>query len=261
MRHGHRRALGVALVTLGSVASITACGLRSDDAPRPIAKDAIPSVLYQQNPASTTTIPNDSTTQLHALYIVRTQGTSESLVGQPVAIANPTNPRDLPRTILERLVSNPPVSADADLVSFIPPTVKVRSANQDRDRDVLDIDISNLNNIESTHLRFAVAQIVFTATELPEIRAVRFKVDGAPSAVPIGDGASSDVDAIITRFDFPTLRSSATIGSTTTTTPGGDTTVAPAATSTVPTLSSTGDTTSSTTPSSQAGAGDTPAAP
>jgi len=218
-----RQAAGAGLV-LCLVALAAACSLRSDDAPRPIAREAIPTVLYQQNPASTTTIQSDSNTKQQALYVVRTQGTSEYLVGQRVAIANPPDPRDVPRTVLDRLVSNPPVSEQADLVSFIPPTVKVLGAVSDG--DVLDIDLSNLSSIESTHLRLAVAQIVFTATELPEVRGVRFKVDGTPSAVPVGDGASSDVDAIITRFDFPKLRSTAN-GATTTTAPQAETTETP----------------------------------
>ena len=215
-----RHAVGTVLVA--TAALTPACSLRSDDAPRPIAKEAIPTVLYQQNPASTTTIKSDSTTQQHTLYIVRSQGTTETLVGQSAAIASPSDPRDLPRTVIDRLVSNPPVSEQADLVSFIPPTVKVLSAIQDG--DVLDIDLSNLKAIEGTHLRLAVAQMVFTATELPGVNGVRFKVDGAPSAVNL-DEKSSDPTAIIRRADFPTLSSTATSGSTTTTEPPVDSSV------------------------------------
>jgi hypothetical protein len=221
------RRLTAGIVAITLVALGTACSLRSDDAPRPIAKEAIPTILYQQNPASTTTVISDSTTQQRTLYIVRSKDATENLVGQSAAIASPTDPRDLPRTVLDRLVSNPPVSEQADLVSFIPPTVKILSAVQDG--DVLDIDLSNLKAIEGTHLRLAVAQLVFTATELPGINGVRFKVDGTPSAVNL-DEKSSDPTAIIRRADFPTLSSTATGGSTTTTeAPVETTAVAPAA--------------------------------
>jgi spore germination protein GerM len=202
--------VAVVAITLALVA--TGCGLRSDEKARAIPKASIPTELSERVSSTTTTAVSPVADQ-RFVYLVRNQGTAESLVSTPVVILPTVRAADIPRAIIEQLVTNPPVDDKSDVTSAIPPGTRVRGVT--RDGDVLDIDLTNLGSIESTRQRLAVAQIVFTATEIPGIRGVRFSIDGTPSAVPLDD-KSSGVNAIITRDDFPKLATGLTTPS-----PGG----------------------------------------
>lgn len=147
------------------------------------------------------------------MYLVKTVGTTESLVKVLVPIPPPANPGEFPRAIIDRLVANPPVADKGEYASVIPLGTRVLGVTQHE--DVLDINLSNaLGTIESTRQRLAVGQIVFTATAIVGINFVRFFIEGTPSAVPLDD-RTSEVGALISREDFPKLRPSAV----TTTTP------------------------------------------
>jgi spore germination protein GerM len=195
------RRAGATVLTLSVALAAAGCGLRADERARAIPKSSIPIQLSEQI-ASTTTTALSPVADQRLVYLVRNQGTAESLVSKPVVIRSAVSPDELPRVIIDQLVANPPVDDKSDVTSAIPPGTRVRSVV--RDGDVLDIDLTNLGSIESTRQRLAVAQIVFTATEIPGIRGVRFSIDGTPSAVPLDD-KSSDVNAIITRDNFPKL--------------------------------------------------------
>jgi hypothetical protein len=56
-------------------------------------------------------------------------------------------------------------------------------------------------------LGLAVAQIVFTATEIDGVRAVRLRVNGQDQRWPKGDGETRDGDLSV--YDFPGLVQSA----------------------------------------------------
>lgn len=206
-RADHRPWVAVAPVLVLVLAlAVTAggCGLRADEKARAIPKASIPAELSERT-ASTTTTAVSAIGDQRVVYLVRNQGTDESLVSKPVVI-RASSADEVPRAIIEQLVTNPPVDDKSDVTSAIPPGTRIRSAVSNG--DVLDIDLTNLGSIESTRQRLAVAQIVFTATEIPGIRGVRFSIDGTPSAVPLDD-KSSDVNAIITREDFPKLATGA----------------------------------------------------
>ena len=70
---------------------------------------------------------------------------------------------------------------------------------------VLDLNLSSLG-VENARLRLAMAQIVFTATDLKisGITSVRISIDGQPAAVPTQSG-SADPGASIMRSDYGDL--------------------------------------------------------
>ena len=71
----------------------------------------------------------------------------------------------------------------------------------------LTVDVSDeLNGLTSSELRLAVGQIVFTASELPGVRAVQLRVDGEPRAWP--DGRGELRTTALTTYDFPGLAES-----------------------------------------------------
>ena len=66
----------------------------------------------------------------------------------------------------------------------------------------LNVDLSpEILELQSSALRFAVAQIVFTADELEGVRAVRLRVDGEIQAWPAGRGELQTEP--LTVYDFP----------------------------------------------------------
>jgi spore germination protein GerM len=130
----------------------------------------------------------------------------ERLQPVPVEIATPADPEDLPRAVIDALISlNPTASGQTGLVNAVPTETRVLRAELGDD-DVLDLDLTNLADVESARLRLAVAQIVFTATGITAlpVRGVRFAIDGEPVAVPT-EGGTSGTGEVITRASFPRL--------------------------------------------------------
>jgi hypothetical protein len=72
----------------------------------------------------------------------------------------------------------------------------------------LVVDLSpQILELQSTALRLAVAQIVFTAGELEGVRSVRLRVDGQSRAWPAGQGDLQE--KALTVYDFPGYAESA----------------------------------------------------
>ncbi len=206
------RSVGFAVAALGlaGVIGLAGCSLRQDDNPRAISPQSLPSALFQDANTSTTAARNPSIQQ-QSLFLVHTEGTTESLSRVAIPIEAPENPADLPKAIIEKLVLSPPT--DAEHSSFIPPGTRVLKVEQ-RD-NLLDIDLSaELGLVESSRQRLAVAQLVFTATAIDGIDFVRFSIDGNPSAVPLDD-KTSEVGAMIGRADFPKTRPDAPVTTST----------------------------------------------
>ncbi len=113
----------------------------------------------------------------------------------------PTLAADLPGTIIDQLVTRPPVTDE--LKSKIPTGTTVLKA--EKHDTTLDVDLSEqFKSIEGPGQRVAVAQIVFTATAIPGVSSVRFSINGSPTAVPVDD-KSAEVGEMISRNDFPKL--------------------------------------------------------
>ena len=74
--------------------------------------------------------------------------------------------------------------------------------------NTLTVDISaEILELPGSSLREAVAQLVFTGSELEGVRSVRILVDGASAAWP--DGSGELQDRPLTIYDFPGLAESA----------------------------------------------------
>lgn len=199
-----RRALLAALVAALSL--LGACGIPGDSKPREISRDALPPELI--DPSSTnTSIPSDADTRFVTLYLVQGDDTAgDALVAVRRQVAVPADPAELPAAVVTALISaSPEQLGRADLVNAIPSDVKVRSAVLGAD-GVVDLDLTNLGNVESSLQRLAVAQLVFTLTDLsvPQVSAVRFSIDGAEVAVPL-EGSVAPAGTTVGRDDEPAL--------------------------------------------------------
>ncbi len=115
-------------------------------------------------------------------------------------------PSGEPEEVLRTLFAGPnEQEITAGLQTALPDDIEVLSAR--RVTDMLYVDLSAPLELQSTALRLAVAQIVFTAGELPGIDAVRLRVDGEIRAWPAGQG-DLQTEAL-TVYDFPGYAESA----------------------------------------------------
>ena len=183
----------------------TACGIASDDKPRALDANDLPAALAANPSGTTIPGPGTDSRQSVKLFLVETKGETEMLVGQFAAIPVVTDFSQLPRLVIEQLIAQQPGNAPgghSTLINAIPPTVQVLDATVNG--NVLDLNLSDLGSVESARQRQAAAQIVFTATALPGIDAVRFSIDGAETAVPLDDQMSVPGQPV-TRLDYPKL--------------------------------------------------------
>ena len=138
-------------------------------------------------------MPSDAASRFVTLYLVQGDDTAgDALVAVRREVAVPEDTADLPRVVAEALIAaGPDELGRADLVNALPSDVQVRSAVVGDD-GVLDLDLTNLGNVESSLQRLAVAQLVFTLTDLtvPQVSAVRFSIDGEEVAVPLEGGVA-----------------------------------------------------------------------
>ena len=200
-RRGSLAVLAVAVVV--GLVGLAGCGIPSDGKARPIDREALPAQLVG-TPTTTTPSGPSALNQNATLYLVTTANDTERLVPVGAEIANVTDQADLPRLVIEQLIAQQPKASggSSDVTNAIPPTVTVLSATVND--HVLDLDLSDLSSVELTRQRLAAAQIVFTATELAGVDAVRFWIDGQPGAVPLDDQASTAGQAI-SRSNYPSL--------------------------------------------------------
>jgi hypothetical protein len=189
----HRRACGCISLALLAVLAVlaSACGIPGDSEPREISLDDLPPALV--DPASTQPpVDGDANSIMANLFLVRSVSPGdESLVAVPTEIPRPANNLDLPRVVAETLIRTSPAEVGQDdLVNALSASIEVRSAMFNED-NILDLDLSDLGGPESSLQRLAVAQLVFTLTDLavPRIDAVRFFVDGKQVPVPVEGSA------------------------------------------------------------------------
>jgi spore germination protein GerM len=195
---------GLALgLTLAVVAS--ACGLPQDKDPQKIA-GALPENLRLRDNTSTT--DSQHTTQ-QTLYFVKAGNGADApdtLFPVRVNVNQPDNTADLPQSILNELFKGTTADQrDKDVSSDLPDNIQVNNLNQSG--DTITVDLNNLQNVVGPRQRLAVAQIVFTLTNLPDVSQVMFLLNGQAQPIPIENG-SSDPGQPIGRTAFPTLQAS-----------------------------------------------------
>ncbi len=198
-RRSARRWAGV----LAAVVAVAGCGITTDDAPRDVEpaqqKDLSPVVRGEAGAA----------TGAGRIYVLApgAQGAATQLVAVP---------RDVPEDAMELLSSlfAGPNSDERDdqLSTAIPEGTEIVSTNLAAG-GVLVVDITEANATErmselrSVRAIAAVAQIVFTASEIGSVSSVLLQVDGQRQSWPGGDGElQSDPLSV---YDFPGMVASA----------------------------------------------------
>lgn len=176
-------------------AAAAACGVPQDPAPRTLDASELPEELARP---STTTTSTEAPVPRQTVFLYFADG--EVLAG-PVQreLATPAGPI----AALESLVAGPTEEeASEGLASVIPAETVILSS--DLTNGVLRVDLAEgaLEQIEGELQRLAVAQLVFTATELPGIDWLWILIEGEPRALPTDEG---DVEAPVGRAHYASL--------------------------------------------------------
>ncbi|MCE2524382.1 MAG: GerMN domain-containing protein [Acidimicrobiia bacterium] len=187
-----RAALGL----LGALAlTAGACGVPQDPAPRVLDASELPEELAVPSTTTTSTQP-PVPRQAVNLYFVDGEA-----LGVPVErdLATPAGPI----AALEALIAGPTAEeASAGLTSVIPVEMVIRTS--DLTDGVLRVDLAAgaLEQIEGELQRLAIAQLVYTATELAGVEWLWVLIEGEPRALPTDEG---DVEAPVGRVHYASL--------------------------------------------------------
>ncbi|MEO7459629.1 MAG: GerMN domain-containing protein [Acidimicrobiales bacterium] len=195
-----RRLACLALVVLVAAGG-AGCGIAADGSPHAIASTDLPADLLDPNPPASTTVPGSSTTASITVYLVVRQGDTTRLAPVTREVADATRAGDRINAVLL------PTSAEEQqkgLVSSIPTdTVLLDTTLVPADNELV-VNLSGaLFDVQGEELANAFAQLVWTVTELPGVRQVRFKVDGQAYRAPNAEGIEQD--GAVTRGDYSTL--------------------------------------------------------
>jgi len=185
-----------ALVPLTAMA-LAACGIDADSQPRDIPPDR------QVELAVDTDRSPGVATGLARVYLIAPGGVGSTDVLDSVARDVDETPEDLLGALLE---GPNETEFEAEFRTAIPEGTMLRSAVLRG--GTLRVDVSDeLLQLSGETLIDAIAQLVFTSSEIDGVRSVKIVVEGADQQWPAGNGQLQS--APLTVYDFPGLVPSA----------------------------------------------------
>jgi hypothetical protein len=189
-------------------ASIAACGIPEDNEPRPIAGDLTEELAgAQAGEAAANPIAGTD----WIVYVVETDpAVGDRRLAQTLAGGSPTGTPDPEGLVTQLLLTRDESLADyPGLSNQIPTDVQLVDY---RTNDAGDVHVLTLSpafgDVQLDAQRLAVAQLVYTATEVGGIQNVRFRIgetweDSEPIPVP---GANNELENIVDRDNYLDLR-------------------------------------------------------
>jgi spore germination protein GerM len=211
-----RLAAAVALVAVALLAA-GGCGVPEDEQASPIPEDALP---FDLSPANPDAEPATSGPFTEVVYYV--DGELERLVPVERSVASRSSTEDRLAALLGGVTED---EVDAGLASFLADGTALVSPAEIVEGQVvvLDFNAAFTEGQANDDHRKAVAQVVWTITDIEGIRSVLFERNGEIQTEVNGDGEQTP--GPLDRGDFSDLRPQAPPGTTTTTVtvaPGGD---------------------------------------
>lgn len=207
----NRRLCWAALVAIVSWAGI-ACGVPSEGSPRAISQEELPALLQgpEATTTTTTTIPGLSTTVERAVFVVKAlpdDGLGLWKLDVPVQMPIDADPAEEARRRITALISERTESLSSrrsDLQNRVPLETSINGVELMGDVLVIDFSKQLTESITGEGLRLAIAQIVFTATDVVGVRSVLFRVDGVDQSVPV-ETTTKEAGQPVSPADFPKL--------------------------------------------------------
>jgi len=172
---------------------LAGCGIASDDGPRDIpAADQVELGLGDDSSAGATS----GTARVYFL--------SPEVVGQAVLLESVARDvAETPTALLQALLAGPNQTEQSNQFrTALPAGTELLSAR--RQGFVLRVDLSDaVLQLSGQILITAIAQIVFTASEIERVRGVTIVVAGADQQWPVGSGELTSTP--LTVYDYPGL--------------------------------------------------------
>ena len=149
--------------------------------------------------------PGAEATGQSRIYLVADEGSEGER--ELRTVLRDVEPAEDPEAVLRTLIAGPNQGeVDAGMSSPLPPSSTLHSARLVA--STLNVDLSGeILELPGSALRDAVAQIVFTGSQLDGVRAVRIRVDGRTRDWP--DGSGELQTGPLTVYDYPGLAESA----------------------------------------------------
>jgi hypothetical protein len=174
----------------------SACGVRSDSAPRALSSGAVPYGLLDKSPAAGPTPPSTAqapqqrvNAAVFFLSGVRLEPTTRSVLA-------PATPLRVITALLDGPTEEESLNGLRSAVNPLTEASVVRSAP-----DVVLIELSSpFAAVPRQEQLLALAQIVYTVTAIEGVKGVRFTLAGAPVEVPLPDGTLTS--APVSRIAF-----------------------------------------------------------
>ncbi len=229
-----RRPVFLPLVAAFTLLAATGCGVPDDSNDRPLAANEI---AFQPLPEPTSTTTSTTTTTTTPVTTIAPPVTTTIPPPTTIPIAFPldvywitgSSIRPIRRpdveatldTAIEALRSGPLFSDSVEgLRSAIPASDTIASATVQSGTATISLAPSFLT-LPGAEQTMAIAQIVYTVTNLPGVGLVNFRLGGRPLSVPTADGEPSK--GALSRDDYVSLLAPvspvAVVTGTTTTTP------------------------------------------
>jgi spore germination protein GerM len=178
----------------GAAVLLAACSIQPDTAPR-----VIPAA--DRAPLDPLTPEGGEAAGSTRVFLVK-----ESDDGQPQLRSVLRSVQATPTAVMQELLKGPnPEEEHTGVTTALPRGLSLRSAGTGA--GVMTVDVTGqLLDEQTPQLLLGIAQIVFTASELSGVRAVRVRVNGINRPWPDGQGELTA--AALTVYDFPGLAES-----------------------------------------------------
>jgi hypothetical protein len=182
-----RMTRGSLVATSAILAVLAGCAIQPDSGPRDVPDD------HRARVAIASPVEGAEAQGSGRIYLIIPEGGAGRL---RTVLRDPKGQEEL----IQTLIQGPNAEELSDgLDTAIPPALEVNSVQFNG--GVVNVDVSDeLEDLSGSDLQLAVAQIVFTASELPGAESVLIRVDGDSRSWPDGNGdLQSDP---LTVYDF-----------------------------------------------------------
>ncbi|MGH8972999.1 MAG: GerMN domain-containing protein [Acidimicrobiia bacterium] len=175
------------LLLLTLALAVAACGVPTNARPRALPDAVVPRDLVAANPVTTSsTVPLGSTARVRVYLVGGVE--SERLVPVDRTVQAPA---DVERVLAQLALGPNREEEDRGLRSAILPGTVINSVLVESNIAIVDLAKGHSIARQGTDFILALAQMVYTATELSGVGGVRFTLDGERANVPNGTGVET----------------------------------------------------------------------
>ena len=181
------------------IVGLVGCGdIPIDAQPVEISQDLLADELRPAEPESTA-IAVQFDAEAFNIYLIGQNESGEILQAASRELSVTASAAD----VIEQLLAGPlDEQSEESLTTAIPADLTLIEVQEPRGGTVtVNVAGGSLERLSPEELRIAVAQLVFTVTDLAQISSLRLQVDGVASSLP-RDGQDSSPEEPVTRNDY-----------------------------------------------------------